>query len=162
MKAITKTVLGILAVTALVAVFVVVRTSTYRPTAAPLAIQVQLADALPIERARAATAGLDVTVEWERPPYESSPVSSITSRSWQILSAIAANGGEWPVAPGLVTATTDSRSLTGVAPDIYRFQAIVASLRELAMIHGTNERLTLDNLARMPSFYTRLIVTAAR
>jgi carboxypeptidase PM20D1 len=66
------------------------------------------------------------------------------------------------VAPGLVTATTDSRSLTGVATDIYRFQAIVASLREFEMIHGTNEHLTLDNLARMTSFYTRLIATTAR
>ena len=99
-----------------------------------------------LDRARAATAGLGVTVDWERPPYEPSPVSSITSRSWQILSAVAASGGEWPVAPGLVTATTDSRSLTGVATDIYRFQAIVASLREFEMIHGTNEHLTLDNL----------------
>jgi len=115
-----------------------------------------------LDRARAATAALGVTVDWERPPYEPSPVSSISSRSWQILSAVAANGGEWPVAPGLVTATTDSRSLTGVATDIYRFQAIVASLREFEMIHGTNERLTLENLARMTSFYTRLIATAAR
>jgi len=46
--------------------------------------------------------------------------------------------------------------------DIYRFQAIVASLREFEMIHCTNEHLTLDNLARMTSFYTRLIATTAR
>jgi carboxypeptidase PM20D1 len=103
-----------------------------------------------------------VTVDWESPPFEPPPVSSITSRGWQILSAVAANGGEWPVAPGLVTATTDSRSLTSVAAEIYRFQAIVATLREFEMIHGTNEHLTLDNLARMTSFYTRLIATAAR
>ena len=67
-----------------------------------------------------------------------------------------------PVAPGLVTATTDSRSFVGVARDIYRFQPIVASMREFEMIHGTNEHVTFDNLARLTSFYSQLIATAAR
>jgi carboxypeptidase PM20D1 len=49
-----------------------------------------------------------------------------------------------------------------VARDTYRFQPIVASLRDFEMIHGTNERLTIDNLALMTEFYTRLIATAAR
>ena len=39
---------------------------------------------------------------------------------------------------------------------------MVATLREFEMIHGTNERMTLDNLGRMTGFYTRLIATAAR
>jgi carboxypeptidase PM20D1 len=49
-----------------------------------------------------------------------------------------------------------------VARDIYRFQPIVASMREFEMIHGTNEHVTFDNLARLTSFYSRLIATAAR
>jgi carboxypeptidase PM20D1 len=61
----------------------------------------------------------------------------------------------------LVTATTDSRSMTRVGDDIYRFQAIVASMRELQMIHGTDERLTLDNLRRLTEFYSRLVASAA-
>ena len=36
-----------------------------------------------------------------------------------------------------------------------------ASLREIEMIHGTNEHMTLENLRRMTDFYTRLIATAA-
>jgi carboxypeptidase PM20D1 len=67
-----------------------------------------------------------------------------------------------PVAPGLVTATTDSRSFVGVARDIYRFQPIVASMREFEMIHGTNEHVTFDNLSRLTGFYSRLVATAAR
>jgi acetylornithine deacetylase/succinyl-diaminopimelate desuccinylase-like protein len=39
---------------------------------------------------------------------------------------------------------------------------ILASVREFEMIHGTNERMTLDNLARMTDFYARLVATAAR
>jgi len=62
---------------------------------------------------------------------------------------------------GLVTATTDSRSMTRISDDIYRFQAIVASMREFQMIHGTDERLTLDNLRRLTEFYSRLVASAA-
>jgi len=114
-----------------------------------------------IEHARAATRRLAVAVEWERPPYEPSPVSSITSRGWRLIAAAASRGGELPVAPGLVTATTDSRSMATVAADVYRFQPIVASLREFEMIHGSNEHLTLANLERLTGFYTQLIGTAA-
>jgi carboxypeptidase PM20D1 len=114
-----------------------------------------------MQRARAATSGLDVTLRWVQPPYEPPPVSSTRSRGWQLIAAAAAAGGDWPVVPGLVTATTDSRSMTGVSRDIYRFQALVASIHEFEMIHGTNERLTLDNLRRMTDFYSRLVASAA-
>jgi carboxypeptidase PM20D1 len=114
-----------------------------------------------MEHARQATGGLGVTLQWLRPPYEPAPISSTASRGWQLVAGAAAAGGDWPVAPGLVTATTDSRSMTRVGDDIYRFQAIVASMRELRMIHGTDERLTLDNLRRLTEFYSRLVASAA-
>jgi carboxypeptidase PM20D1 len=113
-------------------------------------------------RAKDATKKLDVELRWEGPAYDPSPVSSSTSDAYRIIAALASEGGKYPVAPGLVTATTDSRSLAGIAKDIYRFQPIVASLREFEMVHGTNEHLTLDNLGRMTDFYSRLIATAAR
>jgi len=52
--------------------------------------------------------------------------------------------------------------MTGITRDIYRFQPIVASVRDFEMVHGTNERLTLENLARLTSFYAQLVATAAR
>jgi carboxypeptidase PM20D1 len=115
-----------------------------------------------IEHARAATRGLEVTIEWERPPYDPPPVSSAESPAFRLIATLAADDGRTPVAPGLVTATTDSRSFVGVARDIYRFQPIVASMREFEMIHGTNEHVTFDNLSRLTGFYSRLIATAAR
>jgi carboxypeptidase PM20D1 len=115
-----------------------------------------------LDHARRATDGLDVTIEWERPPYEPAPVSSASSAGYRIIAALASEGGSLPVAPGLVTAYTDSRSFTAVATDIYRFQPIVASMREFEMIHGTNEHLTFDNLERMTGFYARLIASAAQ
>jgi carboxypeptidase PM20D1 len=116
-----------------------------------------------LERAREATRGLDVRLAWERgQAYDAAPVSSTSSDAYRLIATLAADGGKVPVAPALVTATTDSRHLVGIANDIYRFQPVVASLREVEMIHGTNEHLTLDNLGRMCSFYARLVATAAR
>jgi len=114
-----------------------------------------------LARAREATRGLSVDLQWERTPTEPPPVSTTASRGWQWIAAAAAAGG-WPVAPGLVTATTDSRQMTAVSRNIYRFQPVVASMREFEMIHGTNEHLTLDNLRRLTDFYCRLAATAAR
>ncbi len=115
-----------------------------------------------LQHALDATRGLPVKIEWQRPPYEPSPVSSVRSEGYGILAAAASDGGRLPVVPGLVNATTDSRHLAGIAQDVYRFQPLVASIREFEMIHGTNERLTLDNLRRMVEFYTQVIATAAR
>jgi len=115
-----------------------------------------------LAHAARATEGLGVELDWEHPPYEPSPVSSTDSAAYRMLAELAADGGRWPVAPGLVTATTDSRSFARVADDVYRFQPIVASVEDFGMIHGTNEHLTLDNLERMLRFYVRLITTAVR
>jgi carboxypeptidase PM20D1 len=112
-------------------------------------------------RATTATRRLNVQLAWEGPAYDPSPVSSADSGAYRIVAALASDGGQLPVAPGLVTATTDSRFLAGIAQDVYRFAPIVASLRDFEMIHGTNEHLTLDNLHRMTDFYARLIATAA-
>jgi len=115
-----------------------------------------------LQHATDATRGLGVNIEWVQPPYDPSPVSSVTSEGYRIIAAAAADGGRLPVAPGLVNATTDSRYFAGVAQDVYRFQPLVASLREIEMIHGTDEHLTLDNLRRMMEFYSQVIATAAR
>ena len=78
-----------------------------------------------------------------------------------MIAALASEGGTVPVAPGLVTAGTDSRYMTTVAQDVYRFAPIHASINEFGMIHGTNEHMSLENLQRMTDFYTRLIGSVA-
>ena len=112
-------------------------------------------------RAMEATRGLDVQLSWEGRTHDPSPVSSATSQGWTLLAALASEGGTIPVAPGLVTAGTDSRYMTGVAQDVYRFAPMHASINEFGMVHGTNEHMSLENLKRMTDFYTRLIATAA-
>ena len=113
-------------------------------------------------RAKDVTRGLDVQLSWAGGiAADPSPVSSTKSEGWILLAALASEKGSIPVAPGLVTAGTDSRYMSEVSTDIYRFSPIHASINEFGMIHGTNERMTLDNLTRMTDFFTRLIATAA-
>ena len=112
-------------------------------------------------RAREATKGLKVELAWDRPPELPSPISSTTSEGWKLLSALASDGGKLPVAPGLVTAGTDSRYMSPITSDIYRYQALLGSMNTFGMIHGTNEHMTVENLARMTTFYARLVASAA-
>ncbi len=113
-------------------------------------------------RAKDVTKGMNVQLSWAGGvAADPSPVSSTTSEGWTLLAALASEKGSIPVAPGLVTAGTDSRYMSDVSSDIYRFSPIHASLNEFGMIHGTNEHMTLENLTRMTDFFTRLIATAA-
>jgi carboxypeptidase PM20D1 len=112
-------------------------------------------------RAKDATHGLNVKLAWTTKADNPSPVSSTSSDGWKVIAALASEDGNVPVAPALVTAATDSHSLIPVSSNIYRYQALAASIRDMEMIHGTNEHMTLDNLTRMVGFYERLIATAA-
>jgi carboxypeptidase PM20D1 len=112
-------------------------------------------------RARDAVRPLKVEFAWEGEANNPSPVSSTQSDGWKLIAALASDDGKLPVAPGLVTAGTDSRYMVGVARDVYRFQPLVASIDEFAMIHGTDEHISIANLERMVRFYRRLIATAA-
>lgn len=112
-------------------------------------------------RMQAAVGTLPVELEWEGTPNEPSPVSSTHSPAWQALTELAGEASGAPVAPALVLGGTDSRVFSGFAEDVYRFMPVRMRLDELGMIHGTNERLSVDNLDRMAEFYRRLIERTA-
>jgi carboxypeptidase PM20D1 len=113
-------------------------------------------------RAKAAVGDLPVSLAWDRPPNEPSPVSSTSSWGWKVVAATAGAVARAPVAPSLVTAGTDSRYLAPVAKDVYRFQPVEFAMKDIEMVHGTNEHMTLENLGNMVQFYARLIETAAQ
>jgi carboxypeptidase PM20D1 len=118
---------------------------------------------LVLERARAVTANLGVKVDFtEQPPREPTPVSSSTSLGWQLIVAAAQAGHPGVIAsPYLVVGGTDSRSMTPISDDVYRFAAISLATSETKMIHGTNEHISVKNLESLIAFYTRLLATAA-
>jgi carboxypeptidase PM20D1 len=112
--------------------------------------------------AKAAVGKQALSFEWTRPPREPSPISSSTSVGWKLVRAAAeAEAPGAVVAPYLVVAGTDSAKMVGVSDDVYRFAPLKLLSKDAGMIHGTNEHMTLPNLARIIGFYARLIATAA-
>ena len=136
------------------------------PQRASVAINYRLApgdSAADVEaRARHATRGLPVTMHWLHAPLEASPVSSTDSRGWSLIAALAREAARGPAAPGLMIGGTDARSLQPVASDVYRFQPITLTDEELAMLHGSNEHMSLENLRQSIDFYARLVAAATR
>ncbi|MEY2927096.1 MAG: hypothetical protein RL367_1573 [Pseudomonadota bacterium] len=115
-----------------------------------------------MRRAQDAVGDLPVKLSFGRTHSGSSRVSSTSSQGWKLIRAAAeADVPGAVVAPFLVVAGTDSRSMGGVADDVYRFQPLQVKSADTKMVHGTNEHMTLDNLARMIRFYQHLIATAA-
>jgi carboxypeptidase PM20D1 len=113
-------------------------------------------------RAKQSVGSLPVELSWVTEPREPSPISATNSPGWNLIAAVAR--AEVPgasLAPFLVVAGTDSRNMEPVSDDVYRFAAIRFKTKDTAMIHGTNEHMTLDNLERMIRFYARLILTSA-
>jgi carboxypeptidase PM20D1 len=49
--------------------------------------------------------------------------------------------------------------MSPIATDIYKFEFTRGSLKDVEMIHGTNEHLSLQNLNRLTEFFARLIAT---
>ena len=66
------------------------------------------------------------------------------------------------VAPGLVLAGTDSRHFQDIAEQTYRFMPIRFAAQDLARVHGTDERISIDQLADMVRFYHRLLMQSAK
>ncbi len=93
-----------------------------------------------------------------------SPVSSSDSPAYRILEAVAreAGGGDVPVAPALMIAATDSRYATAISDDaIYRFAPAIFDDTDLNGFHGTNERLSVENLERMIRGYAQMMMAAS-
>lgn len=113
-------------------------------------------------RARNAVGDAKVDLSWVSAPKEPSRVSSTNSDGWKWLAAAArADAPNAVLAPILVVAATDGRSMESVSDDVYRFMPMHFSLKGAEMIHGTNEHMSVDSLKRMIDFYARLIATSA-
>ena len=92
---------------------------------------------------------------------EPSPVASTDSRAWTVLAtSIREVAPEVVVAPGLVLGATDGRHYAPLAQDVYRFAPAWLRSEDTARIHGTNERISVENLGLYVRFYDRLIFNA--
>ncbi|WGL18003.1 M20 family peptidase [Microbulbifer bruguierae] len=63
-------------------------------------------------------------------------------------------------APGLTIAGTDSRRYEEVADNNYRFNPMLVTREDVHGFHGTNERISIDNMVKATGFYQALIRNA--
>lgn len=91
-----------------------------------------------------------------------SPVSPSDSDAYRLIErTVREIMPEAIVAPGLVIAGTDSRQMSELTPNVYRFVPVRAKPEDLARFHGTNERIGVDNYAEVIRFFHRLISVSA-
>ena len=65
------------------------------------------------------------------------------------------------VAPGLMLAASDARHFDAITEHSYRFMPIRFTTQDLARVHGTDERIAVEQLADMVRFYHRLLSQSA-
>lgn len=87
-----------------------------------------------------------------------SPVSPMDNLAFGVLYSVAADSSGAPVAPGLVLGATDGRYATAITDSVYRFMPAMMSPEDLTGFHGTNERLTVENMGRLSKGYAQIIV----
>ncbi len=91
---------------------------------------------------------------------EPSPASDIYSRGYEVLRNTIhqiAEDKEVIVAPHLVLGATDSRYFTGLSDNVYRFFPTEFYPEDLKRVHGTNERISIENYTRAVKFYYQLL-----
>jgi carboxypeptidase PM20D1 len=66
------------------------------------------------------------------------------------------------VAPGLMIGGTDSIHFGDISDHIFKFSPVRAKTEDLARFHGTNERISVDNLSDLIRFYHRLLTVGAQ
>ncbi|MBP6851502.1 MAG: M20 family peptidase [Rhodoferax sp.] len=94
---------------------------------------------------------------------EATKVSSTDSAAYRLLNRTVRE--VFPgtlVAPGLYIAGSDSVHFVDISEHVFRFSPIRARPEDLSRFHGTNERISLDNLADLIRFYHRLLSTGAQ
>lgn len=88
-----------------------------------------------------------------------SHVSPTDNRAYAVLASVAeATAGGAPAAPGLVLGATDARYASAITQNVYRFAPAIMSPDDLSGFHGTNERLAVENMARLARGYAQIIL----
>ena len=87
-----------------------------------------------------------------------SPISKIDCDGWnKIASSVATTWQGCIVSPYLMVQCSDSRHYGAISDRVYRFSAMDLTSEERKSIHGHNERIRVDCIARATEFYIRLM-----
>lgn len=111
-----------------------------------------------IQHVKQVVEGLDVSVERHAKGAEAAAISSTESKAYQALArSLRELQPGTVVAPGLLIGGTDSIHFADLAETILRFRPIHVTAKDLARLHGTNERIGVKAYGEMIQFYERLL-----
>ncbi|MFU8802852.1 MAG: M20 family peptidase [Bradymonadaceae bacterium] len=89
---------------------------------------------------------------------EASPVARLDTRAFRLMeTAVREVYPSVVVSPGMVLAATDSRHFTNLTSDVYRFMPVTLTSEELERIHGTDERVGVEEYLDAVRFYKRVL-----
>ena len=92
-----------------------------------------------------------------------SAVSSTTSDGYIAISdTIGKLWGPTVIVPGMTVGGTDSKHYAEVADNAYRFVPMVVGREDLTGFHGTDERLSTDNIIKATKYYALLIMSVTK
>jgi len=90
--------------------------------------------------------------------FEPSPVSETDCPAWdKVAYAVANTWRGCVVTPYLMVQCSDSRHYGKLSNHVYRFSAMDMTAEERASIHGNNERIRVESVAKAVEFYIRLM-----
>jgi carboxypeptidase PM20D1 len=88
---------------------------------------------------------------------EASPQVALDSPAFTFVSNLIQTSYGIPVAPQLLSGITDSRHYLEIADAVLRFSPSRMEPSDGPRVHGTNERIAVDDLGPMVGFYMRLM-----
>ena len=89
---------------------------------------------------------------------EPSRISTTDCDGWRkVASAVASTWRGCVVTPYLMVQCSDSRHYGRISDKVYRFSAMDLTSEERRSIHGNNERIRLETVAKAAEFYLRLL-----
>ncbi len=88
---------------------------------------------------------------------EASKIVALSDPAYLYLSQTIKDSFALPVAPELMTGATDSSHYLEIADAILRFRPFPADPDDLVRVHGTNERIAIDDLGPAVGFYLHLM-----
>ncbi len=90
--------------------------------------------------------------------FQPSRISRTDCESWdKVAAAVAETWRGCIVSPYLMVQCSDSRHYGRISDRVYRFSAMDMTAEERKTIHGNNERIRLESIARAVEFYVRLM-----
>jgi len=114
-----------------------------------------------LEHLRSTIGDLPVTIETGQ-ASEPTSVSSIDGRPFRVLHRTIreVTSDSVVVAPYLVPGATDSRYYADATEHVYRFLPYTLTPEDRGLIHGTNERIAVEDYRTMVRFYVQLLRNA--